>query len=486
MTRKAIAACVLAALAAVPAALALHPDDEVWIPAAARGKGKAGSFWVTDLVVMNLGEDPVTVEIAWLERDTDNSEAEAVEYTLEGGATLTLADVAMSVFGLEEAYGALHIEVIDEEEEEGSPGVAAARAGDDDDAEIIAHARIYSQNGSRTVGQGLEGFTSAAIISAEGEATTHVIGATDDGSFRSNWYGQNTSEEETEVDLELLDADGEVIAAESYTLAPLAPVLFPLADLGEELGDFAVRFTVTSGEGIFGVSKVDRLTNDPTTLEPHWERDEGDDEEFTGEFSTDECTFASTGGNQFFILQPGYQLVYAGEEDGEELDLVITVLAETETVDGVETRVVEERESEGGELVELSRNFMALCVETGDVFYFGEEVDIYEDGEIVSHDGAWRAGEGGAEPGIIMPGRFLLGARYYQEIAPDVALDRAENVAMGMEVTTDAGTFEGCVRVDETTPLEPGDVSVKVYAPGVGLIVDDVVELVEVVIPAAP
>jgi hypothetical protein len=90
-------------------------------------------------------------------------------------------------------------------------------------------------------------------------------------------------------------------------------------------------------------------------------------------------------------------------------------------------RVVEEREWQDDELVEVSRNFFARCKETGDVFYFGEEVDLYEDGEIVGHGGAWLAGRDGALPGIIMPGRFLLGSRYYQEVAPDIALDRGEN-----------------------------------------------------------
>ena len=31
-------------------------------------------------------------------------------------------------------------------------------------------------------------------------------------------------------------------------------------------------------------------------------------------------------------------------------------------------------------------------------------------------------------------------------------------------------TFDRCVRVEETTPIEPGDKSEKVYAPGIGLI----------------
>jgi hypothetical protein len=80
---------------------------------------------------------------------------------------------------------------------------------------------------------------------------------------------------------------------------------------------------------------------------------------------------------------------------------------------------------------------------------------------------------------MIMPGTFLLGSRYFQEQADGAALDRAEYVEMGLEVTTTAGTFEQCVRVVETTPLEPGSESEKIYCPEVGLVVDDELELVE-------
>lgn len=65
-----------------------------------------------------------------------------------------------------------------------------------------------------------------------------------------------------------------------------------------------------------------------------------------------------------------------------------------------------------------------------------------------------------------MRGTLLLGSRYFQEIAPGVAMDQGENTAMGLIVTTAAGTFHGCVEVAETTPLEPGDESIKIYWPG--------------------
>jgi hypothetical protein len=152
-------------------------------------------------------------------------------------------------------------------------------------------------------------------------------------------------------------------------------------------------------------------------------------------------------------------------------------------IEGIETRVVEERETEDGELVEVSRNYFAICNRTNSVIYFGEEVDIYEDGVIVGHEGEWLAGVDGARPGIIMPGTVLVGARYFQEVAPGVALDRAEIVSLTATVQTPAGRFTRCLRTRETTPLEPGEVEFKSYAPGIGLIQDEVLRLVRIIRP---
>ena len=106
---------------------------------------------------------------------------------------------------------------------------------------------------------------------------------------------------------------------------------------------------------------------------------------------------------------------------------------------------------------------------------------ITADGSI-SHDGAWRAGENSALPGIIMPGGApLVGSRYYQEIAPDVALDRAEHLAVDLEIEVPAGIFTGCLETLEDTPLEHKSESSKVYCRGVGLVIDDELVLVEIV-----
>lgn len=185
-------------------------------------------------------------------------------------------------------------------------------------------------------------------------------------------------------------------------------------------------------------------------------------------FPVDKANLGPTGDNPFFPLHAGAVATYT---DGD-VTLTITALDETRVVDGVTTRVIEEREEEDGHLVEISRNFFAADRATGDVYYFGEEVDIYKDGKVANHEGAWLSGVDGAHFGLFMPGKAAVGDRFYQEVAPRVAMDRCEIVSLGERVETPGGVFERCVLVTETTPLERG-VGRKWYAAGVGLIKDD-------------
>ena len=186
------------------------------------------------------------------------------------------------------------------------------------------------------------------------------------------------------------------------------------------------------------------------------------------EFAVDKSTLASRGRNRFFVLEPGQQSVFSG--GGEQL--TITVLRATEVVDGVTTAVVEERETKDGALVEVSRNFFAISTRDSSVYYFGEDVDMYSKGKIVSHEGAWRSGVNGAKFGLMMPGRPKVGARYMQEVAPKVAMDRAEILSTTDSMRVPAGSYLGCLHVEETTPLEPGVKEYKRYCPGVGLVQD--------------
>jgi hypothetical protein len=193
--------------------------------------------------------------------------------------------------------------------------------------------------------------------------------------------------------------------------------------------------------------------------------------------------------NPYFPLSVGRQWVYVGKEQGETIGLQITVLNQTEVLrfggTRVTTRVVEEVEwfdaNANGvidpveDLIERSLNYFAQT-QAGTVCYFGEAVDIYENGVVVSHEGAWRADARGNAPGIFMPANPQPGMTFQQEIAPGIAEDEATILRFGTAKVR-AGTFSNAIIVRDFNPLD-GSTGTKVYAPGVGLVVDDTLELI--------
>lgn len=198
-----------------------------------------------------------------------------------------------------------------------------------------------------------------------------------------------------------------------------------------------------------------------------------DTDRFQATFSVNPKDFVTTGKGKFFILEPEYQLVLKG---GSE-ELKMTVLEKTKVVDGVKTRVVEERHFEDGELVEVSLNYYAMDRKTKDVYYFGEDVDIYEGGKVVRHEGAWLSGVKGARYGLFMPNEPRIGFRHYQEIAPGSALDRAEVIGLSEVFKTPAGEFRDCLKVEESSGMSAAK-ETKLYAPGIGIIQDEALLLV--------
>jgi len=201
----------------------------------------------------------------------------------------------------------------------------------------------------------------------------------------------------------------------------------------------------------------------------------------------DRNTFTLAIDNPYFPLLSG-QWVLTGKEQGASIGLRITVLDSTETLyrgkNRVTTRVVEETEwfdadpngviDAGEVLIESSLNYFAQT-QSGTVCYFGEAVDIYENGVVVSHEGSWRADTRGNAPGIFMPAAPEVGMTFPQEAAPGIAEDRVTILAIGT-VTVPAGTFANAIKVRDFNPLD-GSKGVKWYAPNVGLVVDGPLEL---------
>lgn len=175
------------------------------------------------------------------------------------------------------------------------------------------------------------------------------------------------------------------------------------------------------------------------------------------------------------------QDVLEGVEGGKSSLVIRTRLPGTRafTVNGAQVLaiIVSDTVYTAGAVTEVALDYFVQS-DNGDVYYFGEDVDIYKQGKVVSHEGTWRHRSEGATFGLMMPGRPVVGMKFYQEQAKGVAMDRAEIVSLTDRLTTPAGAFERCLRSKETTPLEKLAHEFKIYAPGVGLVKDGNLELV--------
>jgi len=166
--------------------------------------------------------------------------------------------------------------------------------------------------------------------------------------------------------------------------------------------------------------------------------------------------------------------VYEGsevdEETGEAIPIRVesTPRRETTSVAAVDVTVVAVSDYEDGALVERTDDYYAQD-RAGIVYYLGERVDDYEDGEVVGHHGQWLAGEDGHRAGVFMPTRLEVGTEFEQERAEGVAEDRSTVVARGVSVTVPAGTFADCIETEDYDPID--DVTErKFYCAGVGLV----------------
>lgn len=194
--------------------------------------------------------------------------------------------------------------------------------------------------------------------------------------------------------------------------------------------------------------------------------------------------------NEYFLLKPGRTYVYEGFNDEGELERVeVNVSHETRLVDGVESRIVVDRNYDDGDLVEETFDWYAQDMQ-GNVWYMGEDSVEIEDGEIVTTAGSWESGldidnTGNiAVAGIIMKtAPFTIGDTYKQEIYPGVAEDTAQIVAVDVAVELNAVTLpDGSVITSftalqtlEWVPLDPDPTSTeehKYFAPGYGQILE--------------
>jgi hypothetical protein len=189
----------------------------------------------------------------------------------------------------------------------------------------------------------------------------------------------------------------------------------------------------------------------------------------------DPANFVATIDNPYFPLAPGTRYIYEGSADDVPIRVESTVTTETKTIMGVDCVVVHDLAYEDGEIVEDTLDWYAQD-SVGIVWYFGEASQTIEAGKVVDTHGSWEAGVDGAQPGIIMPAKPIIGEPYAQEFAPGGAEDMAEVVRLGERVEVPYGAFSEVLVTREWNPLDPGVVEEKFYAPGVGTIREIAIE----------
>jgi hypothetical protein len=185
----------------------------------------------------------------------------------------------------------------------------------------------------------------------------------------------------------------------------------------------------------------------------------------------DPARFDAPQPNPYFPLEPGTVSRLRGSDEGGRYDEVVTVTGRTRIVQGVRTTVVRDvvRRADGS-LAERTHDWYATD-NAGRVWYFGERTATYKrNGDLESREGSWQAGVDGARAGTIMPPAPRPTQAYRQEYWRGHAEDQAWIVRRGGAITTPYGRVRHVLRTYEWSRLEPGVVSLKLYAPGVGIV----------------
>ena len=182
----------------------------------------------------------------------------------------------------------------------------------------------------------------------------------------------------------------------------------------------------------------------------------------------DPASFSPDVTNELFPLVPGRTLVYTGIKDGKKALNVTLTTSRTKVVDGVITRVVEDRLYLNNILEERTSDYYAQDA-CGNVWYFGEDTATLDHkGNVVSTDGSFQAGVNGAQPGVFMQAAPEVGRQFRQEWFQDQAEDVFKVLSLASPVTVPYGSFTDALRTEETTALEPSVIDNKYYVKGVG------------------
>ena len=151
--------------------------------------------------------------------------------------------------------------------------------------------------------------------------------------------------------------------------------------------------------------------------------------------------FVAVVDNPYFPHIPGSKFVYEGQtrEGLERVEII--VLEETKVVMGVTTTIMRDTVYLDGQIKEDTYDWLAQDKE-GNVWYFGEDVNDYENGVVVDRDGTWLAGKDGP-PAMIMPANPQVGNIYRVENIPGNVFEEVTVQAINQTLEGPRGLIKG-------------------------------------------
>jgi hypothetical protein len=187
------------------------------------------------------------------------------------------------------------------------------------------------------------------------------------------------------------------------------------------------------------------------------------------------ANFSTTIDNPYLPLTPGKTFIYEATTESGTEHIEVHVTNDTKVIMGVECIVVRDTVTVNGVVAEDTLDWYAQDTD-GNVWYFGEESKEYEDGDLVSLSGSFKAGKDMALPGIVMKGDPKVGDIYRQEYAIGEAEDMGQVLSLNASATVPYGSFNDCLETKDFSPSEPDVVEHKFYAPGIGVVLEETVQ----------
>jgi len=185
----------------------------------------------------------------------------------------------------------------------------------------------------------------------------------------------------------------------------------------------------------------------------------------------DPSKFTTEIDNPYWPIRPGSHWVYSEVEDGEAQRVDVTVTNRTKVLGGVNARVVHDQVTRKGQVLEDTYDWYAQDSD-GNIWYLGEDTKEYENGKLKTTEGSWAYGVDGAQPGVVVPADPKQGMRYREEYYAGHAEDAAEVLNVGSQAQVPYGRFKGAMLTRNYSSLEPTVEEMKLYARGVGPVME--------------